>query len=183
MEIGKWYKNGGCLFCFVKETDSDIIGYGFDFGGKWHNLKGGWIKSKTEATKEEVESALRAEAIKKGFKAGVQFNSVFGNSPSTFKGSPSFYPTLGFNLYGSNYSGCIYSDGKWAEIVKPQVKINVEDNLSPTIERCIGKPTITVYDIDRKELGKIYRTDKYYLHIGNEIIECSSVEDCLTKMD
>lgn len=69
LEKGKWYKKYGSL-CFIEEhlEDKDFVGYGFCPNGKWIN-KGSdnWTCDHSdwkEATTQEVEEALKNEAVR-----------------------------------------------------------------------------------------------------------------------
>lgn len=130
LEVGKWYWRDGELMVWNdgKNTygfnDDGLWGSGFCFSTK-HDLK--------PATKEEVEQALIAEAKKRGFKDGVCFKTAVNGYISTFKGQPCFHGSMGFNLYGSDYEGCVFIDGKWATIVETISKEQAEKELGKKI--------------------------------------------------
>lgn len=83
LEVGKWYKNMDKGFeksiaCVVElvQNDSliDFYGYGFSPDGSWFNFvkSNGFGSYKwEEASHQEVETALRNEAVKRGFVNGV----------------------------------------------------------------------------------------------------------------
>ena len=76
LEVGKWYKTrGGCMFFLTRFRGEQNKGYGFNKNGLWVNSSDSFFGYKSdiasEATTEEVESALIAEAKKRGFKKGA----------------------------------------------------------------------------------------------------------------
>ena len=79
LEVGKWYKSTTLSNVFLFLKDKEYGRYGFDSNG-WYNVTDSNFELEpdkwTLATKEEVETALIAEAKKRGFKEGVYFNSV-----------------------------------------------------------------------------------------------------------
>lgn len=128
-EVGKWYKNRfGELGCY----ESGRCGYGFESNGTWRDSGTAfgfndatyeWIA----ATHSEVESALIAEAKKRGFKEGVVFNSPNPQYEFSFnqKLISSSFKLMGNTLSGrsdKNTGSCnIFQDGEWAEIIKEGV--------------------------------------------------------------
>jgi hypothetical protein len=71
------------------------------------------------ATEEEIKSHLIEEAKRRGFKIGTRFDSATGNTNDWKIGciKPEYNKDNdGFLLDGE--SGCVYYQGKWAEIIK-----------------------------------------------------------------
>lgn len=100
--------------------------YGINANGDWiDHGPVSWEFSSSSLVKlldKEVEEALIKEAKKRGFKEGVEYKST-GFDKYNFLGELSFCDVhkdnkrYRFNLYDSKFRGCIYSEGKWAEIV------------------------------------------------------------------
>ena len=68
------------------------------------------------ATDKEIESFLSEVAIHKGFKEGVKYrNALSGDITKFDKDGKFFYNSL--DGLGCKYSGWIYYQGKWAEII------------------------------------------------------------------
>jgi hypothetical protein len=127
LEVGKWYKTKGCLFNFQLNSKS----YGFN-GKKW--VKTNWIVEPNKvdeknwkpisATTEEVETALVNEAKKRGFKEGVKIKNLFDYNLIICKGEiNNFYS----NQLWFDKVGCIFKDGKWAEILPQPIKMTVAE--------------------------------------------------------
>jgi len=95
-EKNKWYK--GCNVIGFYKGDSG--NYGIN-NGSWSNtINMSAIETWELMTIEEVETALIAEAKKRGFKEGVNIQPDF-------------------NVWTHYLGGkCIFSDGKWAEIIE-----------------------------------------------------------------
>ena len=127
MVIGKWYKGIRHNF-LVNYQGNDAINYGF-----WGNLPfkndiffgDYWVDECREATDEEVEIALIAEAKKRGYKKGEWCK--FGNSGMIRKLDSDYIKWIedwgGIGIGGLSI-GCdiIFSDGEWAEIVTKNIK-------------------------------------------------------------
>lgn len=127
LEVGKWYKQGKSfagveqyLIYVVKKDDLGVEGYGI-CDGVWFNNANSYCLELIEASKEEVESALIAEAERRGFKGGVEVN----NSELSDSCCPdmTLNGVIGFSEFWEyNYiwfgRQLIYDKGKWAEIIK-----------------------------------------------------------------
>lgn len=126
IQKGKWYKTKatGSLFFVEKILTDYFIGYGFNSKPEWTNSTKWYefIDVKMEnlhaipATYEEVESALIAEAKKRGFVAGAKYLSPNGGFKRTV-----VYPLVltddGKDLKCANHE-LLTLNGKWAEIIK-----------------------------------------------------------------
>ena len=132
LEVGKWYKrpHGKALFFIVgdpKITPFEV--YGFDMEGSWMNLE----KARTfpdfeiEATEQEVFEALKNEAVKRGFKDGVYFNSVISNDVFKFN---EIYFRGDNSIVWSKGCGVIFDNGKWAKIIPTKTKEEAEKLLN-----------------------------------------------------
>lgn len=154
-----WYshKNYPNWLCHL---NTDGSGYGFDIEGEWKDNfedMNDYIKYNcTPATAEQVESALKGEAIKRGFIKGARFNSHVNKSdyeanldePNFWNKFSPLYKECRFNMsmYSSS-GGVIYSNGKWATLISPPMvegswyKMPI-DNLRYTLFRFNGNTSI-----------------------------------------
>lgn len=138
LEVGKWNvwddDEDIVLWRITEVTRSEIKGYGF-LNNEWNDecvlYRGGCVKEATlslvEATTEEVETALIAEAKKRGFKDGVLFNCALTPRTScdfteTYNGEHNKWEfdsernTL--SRWANQY---LFHNGKWSTIVTPKV--------------------------------------------------------------
>lgn len=111
------------------------------------------------ATEEETQSALVAEAKRRGFKEGVTIRvDWYDDEAYTLNGCPI---SLGHEIYNDGDDtalrmggACIYSNGKWAEILKDQpitvggyeVRYDVKTGLGAKVT--IGCQTYTRWDVN-----------------------------------
>jgi hypothetical protein len=144
LEIGKWYKNsliGGSIFCITQIPDDRnyvVGGYGFEYldkNPKWvENNDNYWgLGDLKLATEEEVETVLKNEAKKRGFKEGVTVKcTIDDKEEKIIVGFKLSYKSK-FNVLSietnQRYFG-LFSKGKWAEIIKSEL---------PIINGCKGK--------------------------------------------
>ena len=143
LEVGKWYKGKyqGLICCTsLNGLDKECFtGYGLH-SGEWVGLEDegsdAWIINcyKTEATKEEVETALITEAKKRGFKKGVKFNSVGLGRNNIATCNPKLLywydddsAYSGISLECGDGTGMIYSSGKWATIIEQVKEVTIEE--------------------------------------------------------
>lgn len=135
LEVGKWYwlKTifGKLLFCYKGGFGNDS-GYGFDINGNWSNEGIGVhqvdVSSCTPATHEEVESALIAEAKKKGHKAGVRIKGLGNGKICTLPNGEFEYiknaNALWFGNPNDAFEGFdVFLDGIWADILPEEKTI------------------------------------------------------------
>jgi hypothetical protein len=140
LETGKWYKTPGGTIFFSEEIIHNIkvsditrlYGYGVDDEGDWRDSFWGDYNWEL-ATDKEVEEALIKQAKKRGFKNGnyqclsspnwtiteVKDNYIFENN------------SLWMGVKG--YSNCVFTNGKWAEIIKIITKEEAEKKLGKKI--------------------------------------------------
>lgn len=125
LEVGKWYLNGNgkTLLCY---QGGDGYNYGFNEAFNWSNTLGhAFQKGYVEATTEEVETALKAEATKRGFKEGVTVECLTGNFKTALAGD--YYQPNGYDydqiwmLESTGDSVQLFARGKWAKIAEPKV--------------------------------------------------------------
>lgn len=130
IEEGKWYKNKSCQHLWFVEqvirncNSNPHKAYGIDGRGDWSisDYRNLFVENYRLATKEEIESALINEAIKRGFIAGVKLAGTGINS--NFSG---LYPISGkFTYYNSNIldsdgNGHIFHNGNWAELLPQSI--------------------------------------------------------------
>jgi hypothetical protein len=171
LEVGRWYKwfndiwegtKYDVILNVTKIENNEIFGYGF-VNGKYvnecvfysnHNYKEA-ISNLTEITPQEVETALKNEAVKIGFgKKGVTFTDIFGEKLTSDIDGFDFWNLRQkyidvsaenkFNIAVCKNKGVIYSNGKWAEIIKEETYIKIPLSV------------ITLTD-SKKKLGKIVK--------------------------
>lgn len=76
-EVGKWYKRSNGAMINVQELHPRPKGYGITSSGSWAEELEMWeTKAFTIATPYEVQSALEAEAVKRGFVEGAMFKCL-----------------------------------------------------------------------------------------------------------
>lgn len=120
LEVGKWYWSiANKLICLTSVDVLRAYYYGFSSSNDWIGKE--WMDNASvdiEATKEEVETALIAEARKRGFKEGVNYDSTNVGFPSQIKcyiNSNEFLYKTNNVLLIDNWR--IFADGNWATIV------------------------------------------------------------------
>ena len=141
LKEGRWYKANydSKYLIFAEKTKGDLVieGYGFDDAGKWFDVaKDCCLTHTTQATEQEVFEALKNEAVKRGFKAGVFYDATnMGYSEQGYceilNGRFDFIDNI---LTIGNWE--IFKNGKWAEIVskKKMTLKEVEKELGYEIE-------------------------------------------------
>lgn len=135
LKVNKWYKvktkgyDKEALICF--DNDKLEFNYGFNhigvFSKNFRNLKECLSDDNQEvepATDEEVKTALIAEAKKRGYKEGVNIKNLLANSIVNCVGKSFLYQN---NELWFSCIGCIFKDGKWAEIIPETVELSLED--------------------------------------------------------
>lgn len=132
LEVGKWYRTqngkGGLWFLegINNQSDNPHISYGFLRSGEWGESRNRNLIQTTPATDKEVETALIAEAEKRGY-IKENFRSLKGNCDTNFDG---WYFKESINaLYSAtlgNGGKVAFWNGKWAEIIPTPIqdKIN-----------------------------------------------------------
>ena len=136
LEVGKWYKHEYYDYDYLINYQGNGFGYGF-FNGVYSN---GWgfgeqrtSQGAKPATKEEVQTALIAEAKRRGYRNGVTFKSLDYNFKNV-KIIDDFFK-FDFNnndLYlkvdapsGQRYRS-VFLNGKWAEIISEPIELTLE---------------------------------------------------------
>lgn len=135
-EVGKWYRSKEqkeIIFFAERIEGQKVWGYGFNEGiWKTDTFFAGFHNPCLEASKEEVEQALIAEAKKRGFKEGVSikawtkgsykiFGSQFRYNAEENRVEPGIYECAN-SLYLGDCQ--VFKDGKWAEIIEDKLEIN-----------------------------------------------------------
>lgn len=124
LEVGKWYKYERFLILVLDE----IHWCGFGYSGSWEekNLYDNLLNDKdfVPATKEEVETALIAEAKKRGFKEDVSWK--FNDSIIEYRAfDDNFFFHYGYNiLYIGSYA--VFNNGIWAKIIEEPLELTLE---------------------------------------------------------
>lgn len=136
LEVGKWYwLDNRCerelLICQQEYNPA----YGIDADGNWCNYMGNIYPSQKyrPATDKEVEEALIAEAKRRGYNNGVDFNCC------TYSVKVKVSERIYFHIYENGdthlYSnGFIFYNGKWAEIINDPTKDKIAE-LEATINK------------------------------------------------
>jgi hypothetical protein len=126
---GEWYSvsHGKTMFLFNGEVDEDgdPLGVGFDFHGKWVGEDGiAWLCNFgiEKSTKEEITSALIAEAKRRGFEKGVRINKLLLNNCGSERGDRKTLESDEF-LYNGTHLFCenlmlFHETEGWAEILE-----------------------------------------------------------------
>lgn len=84
------------------------------------------------ATAQEVSSALKEEAKKRGLKPGVFYKCADTNSIEKIKGEFIYYPNS--DSLTDGYDGYVYKEGKWADLVTVITKAEAEEKLNCIIQ-------------------------------------------------
>ena len=128
LEVGKVYKYNQWLIKVSDLSKPYIRGYGFDNEFKWNeecdlgNEPNYW----KQATTEEWEAALIAEAKKRGLYDAINFSNA--HTLLSNYGVSTFHKSIDQNAIWTSY-GCIYYKGVWAEIIKTITKREAEKQL------------------------------------------------------
>lgn len=136
--VGKWYKiDKNIFYCTEISERGTLYGYGI-FDGKWkeHFNDGvgccacNSVASEdrlTEATPQEVETALIEEAKKRGYKKGVTIKGINSNTNLTLPNGGFEYLELNNVLwFGKGLDGYdIFRNGKWTDIVEETKEITM----------------------------------------------------------
>lgn len=140
LEVGKWYKwkDTGDVFLYITNFNGDKVkGFGVDKTDWFDNRNNvnywGYKNDKfwTLATKEEVETALIAEAKRRGFKKGIKIthNGLLDEYGHKIVSGERSVRTELFS-YEENVlrMNChiIYSNGVWAEIISEPIELSLE---------------------------------------------------------
>lgn len=136
LEVGKWYRvvSGFHNYLLLFSGKDESLGFFNENWDRWSFTDN--KQYAVEASKEEVESALISEAERRGFKDGVKYISA--STDSEFVASNNF--RFGCNEIETRLlsgQGCIFYNGKWAEIIQekeidwsvPQLVKRIKDNL------------------------------------------------------
>jgi hypothetical protein len=147
---GWWYSvnYGKTMFLFDGEVneDGDPLGAGFDFNGKWRNEDGiGWPcwAGIEKSTKEEISSALIAEAKRQGFINGAKFKNMESCFIQTIERDNHYFWPEGseilcgrtkkseWEILGSESNARIFDKGRWASIIPAKDK---NDSLKASVK-------------------------------------------------
>lgn len=130
MVIGKWNRTN-CMdsLVFIEKFDKEMgaKGYGFKNDEWYYPNKFYWsTMGARPVTDKEVKDALINEAIKRGVKKGVKIKCLHGWSEKAAfwynkKDVKFVFCNNGLWVEGlSEYTLCVFQDGKWAEIIKDE---------------------------------------------------------------
>jgi hypothetical protein len=196
-EVGKWYKSGKTLFNY--QLDYGV--YGFDDEGEWETCDSWiwetWFDGTRLATPQEVETALIAEAKRRGFKEGVMvnrtdeiltlFGSCRGDNKVVLCNNKFYYHKEEDSLTVDGR--VIYIKGQWAEIIKEdkimiggyEVKIcQTQDPQYNGSGKCSYIPTVKYTSIDGNTFSKTFWESAKYVSEHNKakiMVGCSKQFD------
>jgi hypothetical protein len=134
LELNKWYRFKSGTLGYFQGFGKTSYGFHFDVWDYFEDHR--WFCNKEEmhkidrlATKEEVETALIAEAKKRGLdKQGIRIECL-----ETLKVELSHnnnFACFNYNNNGIYYNGIkVYKNGKWAEIVSEPIELSLEQRL------------------------------------------------------
>lgn len=130
LELNKWYKRSGELLVWNGGKNT----YGFcQDGGYCHDMLFSIATSAIPATKEEVETALIAEAKKKytlGCKIKKLDNFYYGSSNLIIYDLTKIEYEEDINQLSikdkEGYWICVFDNGKWAEIISEPIELSLE---------------------------------------------------------
>jgi hypothetical protein len=130
LELNKWYKRSGELLVWNGGKNT----YGFcQDGGYCHYMLFSIATSAIPATKEEVETALIAEAKKKytlGCKIKKLDNFYYGSSNLIIYDLTKIEYEEDINQLSikdkEGYWICVFDNGKWAEIIPEPIELSLE---------------------------------------------------------
>jgi hypothetical protein len=134
LELNKWYRFKSGTLGYFQGFGKASYGFHFDVWDYFEDHR--WFCNKEEmhkidrlATKEEVETALIAEAKKRGLdKQGIRIECL-----ETLKVELSHnnnFACFNYNNNGIYYNGIkVYKNGKWAEIVSEPIELSLEQRL------------------------------------------------------
>jgi hypothetical protein len=124
-EVGKWYvvtsvNNYKYLFNYQSTTNNQYIGFGYNYKlESWITsplMETNQLQSITPATPSEIETALIAEAKRRGFKD----NLIIKDAKYKEKSPPQFghYRYIADQDGLTNDMSWVYYQGQWAEIIQ-----------------------------------------------------------------
>ena len=141
LEVGKWYKleRFGELLVCITDIENNLA-YGFDFYGRYLNETTFGFDSLVEATSQEVEASLIAEAKKRGFVKGIFINDLYLGENSVIISSNDFdYETIkagkqvGEMALRDSNGNILFHNGQWATIFNTITKEEAEKLLNKKI--------------------------------------------------
>ena len=89
----------------------------------------GWIFSSNNYVLKETPVDMKAiqEEAKKRFPIGCSFKNTGGDGPFTLKKDDVVYEIRGTNIWAHNGCGCLYKDGKWAELISLPEPVSINE--------------------------------------------------------
>ena len=143
-ELNKWYKNGNGATMFY--YDGKLSGrYGINANGNWSNdIDAAYDNNLTLATDDEVKEMLIKEAKKRYDKNIIKCLHGYLDSSIDNIGQWEFEKNV-LRYYGLDKGcGCVFDNGKWAEIIKvekPFMELDGIEYSKDTIRSIIKKAT------------------------------------------
>lgn len=139
LKVGEWnFIDCGAynyIFFVEKIENNNIYGYGFDEKNEYYNFNKlcdlNDIVNSRRATPQEVETALKAEAVKRGYKEGVVCEFGIAKSLREIKTNKMNYDEKTNSLDMGN--DIIFYNGQWATIIETITKEEAEKLLNKRI--------------------------------------------------
>ena len=132
LEVGKWYKWHGGILHITKIVGNSAWFYGVDEYGYWR--KKDWYSKSHEirpelATDKEVETALIAEAKRRGFNKTTMITQTFNENQKMCIGfwDESSIEFTRNKLFAKGVR--IFDNGKWAEIISKPIELTLEQRI------------------------------------------------------
>lgn len=131
LEVGKWYRVprfGKCMIMFNGDFRNSVT-YGFDYDGDFSykiGVQTADLRDFVLATDKEVETALINEVKKRGYKNGNYKCLLLPHSTHNTNEDFDYRPKDNELALGATFSNIVFSNGKWAEIMKEPIELTLE---------------------------------------------------------
>ena len=129
------------------------------------------------ATRTEIETALRKEAERRGFKKGVKYKGASCNWTEYIHGSLEYFKDG--DVLTDGYGESVYKQGKWASIVEDKVKFFDWDVEQKDIST-YGQPNLSIYNIGCESYKSDFLKD---LKGALEYMPNKTVAEVLTELE
>ena len=124
-EIGKWYigEDNHGIYLFNYNGESHAFGFYHDYWqSEWYvgESSDGWGVDLRQATATEIETALRKEAERRGFKKGVKYKGALYGHEEKIKSEFNYFSHGEKEYLTDGYGDSVYHNGNWAEIIEDE---------------------------------------------------------------
>lgn len=124
LEFGKWYKRGSELLVWNGGENT----YGFTEDGYYYDdMLFSCFTTAIPATKEEVETALIAEAKRRGLVDGAKIEQVKYGGVRNLKSGGADYTYFPEEDYMTYFGWTIYSKGEWSKVIKETLEVSLDE--------------------------------------------------------